>query len=115
MSRADGQILARALLEGTVTIALIAGVVDMWGCGNGSKGQLGMSQNDSFTSFGVPRLAVQEKGIRTVACGAEHTIVLLDNGTLFAFGNGEDGQLGNGSQSSASAPVFLKELAEQTL
>ena len=80
-------------MEEEVTVALVAGVVDMWSTGNGSTGQLGLSREDAFVSVSVPRLAVQAKGIQTVACGCTHTIVLLDNGTLFAFGNNEDGQV----------------------
>ena len=94
VSRADGQSLSRALAEESdVVVCLVAGVVDSFCFGNGTKGQLGLSRNDSFTSFDRPRMMVQEKGIATLACGAAHTICLLDNGTVFAFGDNEDGQV----------------------
>jgi len=115
ISRADGQALSKAVEVETVTAILVAAVTDMWGFGNGSLGQLGMSREDSFVSFSVPRLAVQEKGIKSIACGGTHTLVLMDNGTMFTFGNGEAGQLGNGDIISQAAPVFLESLAEQTL
>lgn len=76
-----------------MVVCLVAGVVDSFCFGNGTKGQLGLSRNDSFTSFDRPRMMVQEKGIATLACGAAHTICLLDNGTVFAFGDNEDGQV----------------------
>ena len=72
---------------------LVSAVLDMWGCGSGVTGQLGLSKAESFTSVGVPRLIVQEKAIQSIACGSAHTLVLLDNGTLYAFGNNEDGQV----------------------
>ena len=56
-------------MEEEVTVALVAGVVDMWSTGNASTGQLGLSREDAFVSVSVPRLAVQAKGIQTVACG----------------------------------------------
>jgi len=115
VSRADGQALSSACESETVTILLVAHVVDMYSWGNGTQGQLGLSTAESFVSQSVPRLAVQEKGIQTIACGTAHTLVLLDNGTLFSFGLGEDGQLGHGEYSAASTPVFLEKMAEQTL
>lgn len=114
-SRPDGQSLSKASEESTVVISLVAAVVDMYSWGTGSHGQLGLSGADSFEHQNVPRLAVQERGIQTIACGSFHTLVLLDNGTVFAFGCGEDGQLGHGSWGAASVPVFLDKLAEQSL
>ena len=93
ISRADGQALSKVCESETVTILLVAHVVDMYSWGNGTQGQLGLSAAESFVSVPVPRLAVQEKGIRTIACGTAHTLVLLDNGTLFTFGLGENGQV----------------------
>jgi len=115
ISKADGQSLSRAAQDGKVVAVLVSAVLDMWGCGSGVTGQLGLSKAESFTSVGVPRLIVQEKAIQSIACGSAHTLVLLDNGTLYAFGNNEDGQLGTGTFSATSAPVFLEQMAEQTL
>lgn len=112
ISRADGQALSRAAAQDDVVIALVAGVVDMYGFGNGTKGQLGLSKAEMFVSVPRPRMVVQEKGIKTIACGSAHTIVLLDNGTLFGFGDGEEGQLGTGDTAASSAPVFIEKMAE---
>ena len=43
-----------------------------------------------------PKL-LRGKHIRTVACGGSHTLALLDNGTVYSWGDGKCGQLGLGS------------------
>jgi alpha-tubulin suppressor-like RCC1 family protein len=43
--------------------------------------------------------------IISIAAGAWHTLVLLENGKLFAFGNNEYGQLCDGSTQISSTPA----------
>eukprot|EP00929_Paragymnodinium_shiwhaense_P114276 TRINITY_DN8261_c1_g1_i4.p1 TRINITY_DN8261_c1_g1~~TRINITY_DN8261_c1_g1_i4.p1 ORF type:complete len:741 (+),score=112.23 TRINITY_DN8261_c1_g1_i4:64-2223(+) len=43
-----------------------------------------------------------------VACGDEHTLCLSDTGRVFAFGNGDYGQLGMGGVRSYRTPVLLR-------
>jgi alpha-tubulin suppressor-like RCC1 family protein len=73
--------------------------------GEGADGQLG--NNDTsyqsapvyVSSFGPGRTAT------AITAGARHTCALLDNGSVSCWGNGEEGQLGNGAlQSSSSVP-----------
>jgi alpha-tubulin suppressor-like RCC1 family protein len=42
-----------------------------------------------------------------VAAGSNHSLALTADGRLFAWGYGEYGQLGNGTQSSSSVPVLV--------
>jgi len=46
-----------------------------------------------------------------VACGSKHTLVLTDLGEIFAFGDGRQGVLGQGDETSWSMPKLLDYLA----
>ena len=71
--------------------------------GEGADGQLG--NNDTsyqsapvhVSSFGPGRTAT------AITAGARHTCALLDNGSVSCWGNGEEGQLGNGALQSSSS------------
>ena len=45
-----------------------------------------------------------------VACGAEHTVCLTEDGGVFSFGSGQYGQLGHGSKSDEQQPRKIIEL-----
>lgn len=42
--------------------------------------------------------------LRLIAAGEQHTCVLLDDGQVTCFGNGELGQLGYGNENNRYAP-----------
>lgn len=73
--------------------------------GKGADGQLGNNDTSDqstpvyVSSFGPGRTA------KAITAGARHTCALLDNGSVSCWGEGEDGQLGNGAlQSTSSVP-----------
>ena len=45
-----------------------------------------------------------------MACGAEHTVCLTEEGGVFSFGSGQYGQLGHGSKSDEQLPRKIIEL-----
>jgi alpha-tubulin suppressor-like RCC1 family protein len=47
-----------------------------------------------------------------VAAGAQHGLALMSNGTVMAWGDNEDGQLGDGTQSTSDVPVAVHGLSE---
>jgi len=57
--------------------------------------------------------ALRKLGVQEVACGAEHCVVLLDNGCVMSFGRNENGQLGDGTLATALAPNLV--MAVQSL
>ena len=66
------------------------------GCGYNSKGQLGLNDDRWRGSFEVlPRLPGGKRAKQVIA-GASHTIILAEDGTLFASGWNNCGQLGLG-------------------
>lgn len=52
--------------------------------------------------------------IQKMSAGQSHTLLLTDQGTIFAFGNGRDGQLGLSKQSSSST-ILAAELEAQPI
>eukprot|EP00759_Apiculatamorpha_spiralis_P018433 PhF_6_TR24815/c1_g1_i1/m.34161 len=47
----------------------------------------------------------QSKSFINITCGADHTVAKASDGTLWSWGNGEEGQLGNGGTSSSQTAV----------
>lgn len=79
-------------------------------CGDDTFGQLGngtASANGTSEVFAaVPGLS----GVTAVAAGEEHSLALLSNGTVMAWGDDAEGQLGNGSTTGSAVPVAIKGL-----
>jgi hypothetical protein len=70
----------------------------VYGCGDNEYGQLG-DGNSGFGNYSdtlVQMILYGEKAIN-IACGSAHTIVLLNNGYVYACGNNQFGQLGDGN------------------
>jgi alpha-tubulin suppressor-like RCC1 family protein len=101
--------IAQLSVASTFNLALLTdGTVAAWG-GNGS-GQLGDNRRKPNWEEGVSHVAVQEEdpvshqprgalhGVEEVAAANEHSLALLQNGTVMAWGNDQYGQLGSGQQ-----------------
>lgn len=66
----------------------------LWACGTGTDGQLG---NGSFTNENEwVQITNYTDDIKQVVCGYDFTFLLKNNGTLWATGNNQNGQLGLG-------------------
>ena len=53
-------------------------------------------------------------GVVTIAGGGHHSLALLSNGTVMAWGDGQDGQLGNGGEAASKVPVAVSGLSGVT-
>ena len=69
-----------------------------WGYGN--DGQLGHKAKTNLTQ---PTALHFEHKVKKVVCGGGHTAVVTEDGKLFMFGRGRDGQLGRGDQLESNA------------
>ena len=80
------------------------GTVMSWG--SDSNGQLGDDSNFAFKT--APVFVAGLTNVVAVAAGWFHSLALLDNGTVYAWGSDGEGQLGNG------APLLDQALKVQT-
>ncbi|XP_061576509.1 probable E3 ubiquitin-protein ligase HERC6 [Cololabis saira] len=82
--------------------------------GEGSHGQLG---HNSSTNEVRPRLVDGLGGpVSQIACGRHHTLVLSSSGRVWAFGNGDKGQIGTGQTGGSlrPTPVQLPWISDST-
>ena len=89
---------------------LTGGTADCWG--RNSEGELGIGSfsNDSD----VPVVVSGLNGAVQLAAGAYHTCAVLTGGSLECWGDNSDGELGNGTKTSADIPVQVSSVAGAT-
>lgn len=87
----------------------------IWVSGANTAGQIGDGTNIS------PRLMRVQVGLPSnatnwmaVAAGAEHTLALKANGSLWAWGSNQFGQLGDGTVNNNSSPVRIGTISNWT-
>ncbi|MDT4953778.1 MAG: hypothetical protein QOJ02_1916 [Acidobacteriota bacterium] len=89
---------------GHTLISQLGGPVWVWG--KNYYGQLGTGSADTNphpTPVALPSLT----NVAAVAAGNEHSLALLSNGTIRAWGNNSSGQLGDGTLTPRSSPVAV--------
>ncbi|MCX7711691.1 MAG: FecR domain-containing protein [Clostridia bacterium] len=77
----------------------------IWTWGDNSYGQLGVSTGTTSRSF--PGQVAGLFNIKAVSAGVNHTVVLKSDGTVWAWGQNNYGQLGNGTTTNASNPTAV--------
>lgn len=98
-------VIVKAVSGATHSIALTnTGKVYAWGRNN--AGQLG---DGTATQSAIPKLveAIEDEYIIDIATGHSHNLALSDTGTIYAWGMGTSGQLGNGASSTQTTPVTV--------
>jgi alpha-tubulin suppressor-like RCC1 family protein len=96
---------------GMHSLALLSnGTVDAWG--SNEFGQLGTGSKPAETEVPVPVPGLT--GVIAIAAGEDHSLALLSNGTVMAWGENEEGQLGNGNTNQSNTPVEVKGLTGVT-
>ncbi len=97
-----------AAAGGAHSLALLAnGTVMAWG--NNESGQLGIGSGSEDSE--VPVAVAGLTGVKAISAGSEHSLALLANGTVMAWGDNEHGQLGTGNTNSSNVPVAVKHLS----
>jgi len=83
---------------------------ELWVWGNNYYGQLGIGDTTKRI-LPTELTAFRGKPIAQVACGGNHTMVLLGNGELWAMGRNNEGQLGLGDSKDRTTPEQVTALA----
>ena len=65
----------------------------LWACGDNYEGQLGLNNNTTQKTFTQVTTNINND-VKYVACGATHTMIVKNDGSLWACGNNGSGQLG---------------------
>jgi alpha-tubulin suppressor-like RCC1 family protein len=81
----------------------------LWSWGSGLYGELGIGSQPQI--WAVPTQAVGVAGAAAVELGVNHTLVLLDDGTVLACGLNIYGQLGDGTNNDRSTAVAVSGLS----
>lgn len=64
--------------------------------------------------YNIPNKTIQlerHEKVRKICCGAEHAMLLTENGDVYTWGNGLRGQLGHGSIQNEETPKLVENLA----
>ena len=73
----------------------------VWACGDNSKGQLGLGDTNTRTSFTQVTTGVSDA--KQISCGNAHTFMLKNDGSLWACGDNSKGQLGLGDTNTRTS------------
>jgi alpha-tubulin suppressor-like RCC1 family protein len=111
-------------------LALLSdGTVMAWGYnGNGELGDGTFETRDLPVPVCAPRIGAPKEppqaepcpsgpylsGVVAIAAGGEHSLAVLSDGTVVAWGKGNEGQLGNGTTTGSDLPVKVSGLTEAT-
>lgn len=110
---ADDPVRIVATGDEHVIVSTESGTVYSWGAN--AHGQLGNGRiADSPVPTKVQKLPTN--GLVSMACGAQHTLVVTDNGQkVWAFGSNTEGQLGQGPRSMSEEKIRVFPALIQTL
>jgi len=117
-NRVPGTVTASGVLSGKTVIAIAAGSgPNMALCSDGTLAAWGPNVfgnlgNGTATNSNVPVAVIQNgvlsgKTVIAIAAGYRHSVALCSDGTVASWGEGEDGQLGDGGTSRQSQPVAV--------
>lgn len=79
------------------------GKLHVWG--NGAKGQLGIDLGPKTLSYNI--LEMSGNNWKEIASGDYHNLAIKTDGTLWAWGSNEKGQLGDNSQINRNLPIQI--------
>ena len=68
----------------------------MFACGDNSEGELGLGDEENRNTFTAVPALPDGRVAKQVIAGGNHTMILAEDGTVFACGYNNDGQLGLG-------------------
>ena len=104
--RLEGDLRARQVAAGAAHSLAVDADGGLWSWGRNAHGQLG---HGTARPSPAPRrvLPLRARPVVQAAAGAFHSLAVLREGALYAFGLGADGRLGLGHQLNATLPEMV--------
>ncbi|XP_026277054.2 E3 ubiquitin-protein ligase HERC2 [Frankliniella occidentalis] len=94
---------------GSKTLFVVSSDGKLYACGEGSNGRLGLGHSGNVAS---PRqlTVLAPYVVRKVAVhsGGKHAMALTQDGKVFSWGQGEDGELGHGTRATLDRPRLIE-------
>ena len=101
----------RQVAAGDYHTAIVTDAGDLFMCGVGGSGRLGLGDaNDRTTPTLVARAGFDGEAVLMVACGVAHTVVATEGGSVYTFGDGSVNQLGHGDDQNQMLPRQVQAL-----
>ncbi|MCA9626817.1 MAG: chromosome condensation regulator RCC1, partial [Myxococcales bacterium] len=89
---------------------------NVWAWGDNDSGQLGLGADDPNTLDEAIRTSPEQvsgvSNVTSIARGYDHTLLLLTDGTVLAFGENGKGQLGTGGTEDSDTPTAVPGLTD---
>jgi len=104
---------ATAVADGTFLTAVLLADGTVRTFGRNTYGQLGIDVSGGSRQTPVQVFGISSSAV-AVACGGQHTIVLLATGTVVTFGRNDFGQLGVNDTTSRQTPVTVLNITSAT-
>jgi alpha-tubulin suppressor-like RCC1 family protein len=103
----NGSNYARFGVGGGISLHTVGldGSGGMYAWGNNEFGQLGNGTTTSVLSP-IP-VSISGRMVAGVACGGYHTVAIDSAGSVYAWGYNNHGQLGNGTNDTATSPLLV--------
>ena len=79
----------------------------LWACGDNDYGQLGLDDTTDRTTFTQVSNDISDD-IKQIVCGSNHTIILKNDGSVWACGSNSRGQLGLGTSDYSAHSTFTQ-------
>ena len=77
----------------------------LWAMGNNQDGQLGDSSYNNVSPFGTNQpQQIIASGVMAIAAGGDHSLFIKSDGSLWAMGENNVGQLGDGTYNTTNQP-----------
>ena len=86
----------------------------VWAWGRGDRGELGLGYNPGVTANFTPMQVVNITDVVTISAGGFHSLAIKNDGTVWAWGNNQYGQLGDNSLTRREYPVQVSGLTGMT-
>ncbi|MDD3652582.1 MAG: DUF1533 domain-containing protein [Desulfotomaculaceae bacterium] len=108
----DGMSEVQAIAAGDAFSLALKNDGTVWAWGKNSNGQLGIGTHDYSDKRTVAEQVYGLTGVQKIAVGKEHCLALKSDGTVWAWGRNNEGQLGDNSQTDSNVPIQVTAITD---